>query len=162
MEPDYDAPYVDGPPRDMHGNPIDDDYPHAEMDGDMGPMGEQGPSQMPAGPNPLDMQLARVHKELEELAGENTDYFYQWRNDLFSRKLDYTNYDEVQSWLKGLKSRYGLHWEGSRACIENGYLYRSVHNPLPHHGDQLNGCEMCNRWVGLIQGQGHSQDVRVN
>lgn len=91
--------------------------------------------------------LVDIMLKLEQLA-ETRDQFYNWRNELFSGPaVDYTNFEEVESWYEGLKMQYGPHFVGRQACVKQQSALLQMLPVIQPLNGMWQGCYLCNRYV---------------
>lgn len=69
---------------------------------------------------------------------------HDWKNQLFSSTVDYTNREEVMEWYGSIRMQYGPRLHGYESCTKQFPLFLVDYEALPQY-DTLYKCGWCTR-----------------
>ena len=86
--------------------------------------------------------IGRILTELRNFGNE--EQVFEWKDQLFSSAVDYTNREEVMEWYGTLKKQYGPRLIGHESCTKEFPLFLVDFDSLPQF-DTILKCGWCTR-----------------
>ena len=86
--------------------------------------------------------IGRILVDLRKFGSE--EQVFDWKNQLFSSTVDYTNREEVMEWYGTIKKQFGPRLTGYESCAKEFPLFLADFEALPQY-DTLYKCGWCSR-----------------